>query len=323
MSTSGPPLAFAPALRAGTREHYEDADLYDHEYRRRRLDVAWYRELARKLAAQLPGAGEPGRSSLRILELGCGSGRLLVPLLRDGHTLWGVDRAAPMLRRCLQRLSRVNARTRARVHILQGDFRCLPIASAARAAESAAENLESSSGFPLIVCPFNGFQHLYTRQDVERCLAEVRRLLAPGGLFAFDITHPDPQWLARDPTRRYDRRRFRHPATGERLIYSTSHAYDPATQLDWIRLYYEPDPAHSPSENGEHCAQRTAPRGPPRMVTLVHRLFFPAEIEALLHYAGFKIVHHAGGFEDELSGALDGAPLSIVSEEQVICASVR
>src|SRR4051812_30986300 len=35
-------------IDAGSREHYADAALYDHEYRRRRADVTFYRELARK-----------------------------------------------------------------------------------------------------------------------------------------------------------------------------------------------------------------------------------------------------------------------------------
>ena len=73
--------------------------------------------------------------------------------------------------------------------------------------------------------------------------------------------------------------------------------------------------------------EKPALRSPPRVVTLAHRLFFPAEIEALLHYAGFKILVHAGGFAEDadsgLSQDLDGAPLTIVSAEQVICARAR
>src|SRR5262249_42901850 len=66
----------AAALAAGTSEHYADAALYDHEYKRRRDDVRWYRELAgREL-------GSPAKGP--ILELGCGSGRALLPLVRDG-----------------------------------------------------------------------------------------------------------------------------------------------------------------------------------------------------------------------------------------------
>jgi 2-polyprenyl-3-methyl-5-hydroxy-6-metoxy-1,4-benzoquinol methylase len=66
---------------AGSREHYADAALYDYEYRRRRADVTFYRELAQKRL------GGPGR----ILDLGAGSGRVTIPLARDGHTVVGLD----------------------------------------------------------------------------------------------------------------------------------------------------------------------------------------------------------------------------------------
>ncbi len=319
---------FEEALELGTSELYTDAALYDHEYRRRRVDVNWYRRLARQVAgdtasgsaspdsntggavdsasapAQKPGAET---ATTRILELACGSGRLLLPLARDGHTVFGIDRSATMLERCGQRLTRLNARARARVHILEGDIRC-----------SVLDDSHAAS-FPLIICPFNGFMHLYTREDVERCLAEVRRLLAKDGMFALDISHPDPAWLARDPGRRFARTRVRHPTTGERFIYSTSHAYDPATQMAWIRLYYEPDlgPRDKADRAGE--ANSAAKEAKTRVITLAQRLFFPAEIEALLHYNGFEILYHAGGFEP---GA-DAGLLTVVSSEQVICARAR
>src|SRR5437868_2241249 len=60
---------------AGSREHYVDAALYDYEYRRRRADVSFYRELARRRGAE------------RVLELGAGSGRVTVPLARDGRQI--------------------------------------------------------------------------------------------------------------------------------------------------------------------------------------------------------------------------------------------
>src|SRR5207237_10869896 len=64
---------------AGSREHYLDAALYDYEYRRRRADVSFYRELARRRGAD------------RILELGAGSGRVTVPLARDGRRIVAID----------------------------------------------------------------------------------------------------------------------------------------------------------------------------------------------------------------------------------------
>jgi SAM-dependent methyltransferase len=191
-------------------------------------------------------------------------------------------------------------------------MRALPLADAA----AAPMGTYSAGGFPLILCPFNAFMHMYTRRDVEQCLAEVRRLLAPGGLFALDVLNPDPAWLARDPLRRWSRTRFRHPATGERLVYTTNHVYDPATQLAWIRIYYEPDEAASPGlpSSAASPAPSRAPTAP-RCVQLTHRQFYPAELEALFHYAGFTLTEHCGGF--------DGQPISPVSVEQVICARVR
>ena len=274
------------ALDAGAVEHYDDAALYDYEYRRRRHDIKWYRALARQLGCTEQRRGAPRR----ILELGCGSGRLLVPLLRDGHQVVGIDRSAAMLDRCAARIATLGRAARQRGQRVRADFRHLPFADTER--------------FPLIVCPFNGFMHLYTRQDVEQFLAQVRRLLTPGGLFAFDVLNPDPAWLARDPLRRWSRTRFRHPQTGEPLIYTTNHIYDAAAQIAFIRIYYEPD-----------LDRPAAARSPAHTVQLTHRQFYPAELEAFLHYNGFAIRQCFGGF--------DGQPISSVSAEQVICARVR
>jgi SAM-dependent methyltransferase len=253
----------AAALDAGTSEHYLDAALYDHEYRRRRDDVQHYRRLA-----------EAARGD--VLELGCGSGRLLVPLVKDGHSVVGVDLAAPMLRRCQERLDRLGEAGR-RAQLVHTDFR----------------TLRMRRRFPLIVCPFNAFQHLYSRSDVERFLDVVRRHLQPGGRFAFDIMHPDLKWLSRDPRRRWARTRFRHPTTGRPMIYSTSLVYDPPLQLAFMRIYYER--ADGKTE---------------RVVQLTHRHFFPRELEALLHYNRWEIERHEGDFE--------GGPLEPGSEQQVL-----
>ncbi|HEY2748395.1 MAG TPA: class I SAM-dependent methyltransferase [Polyangia bacterium] len=263
----------AAALAAGTSEHYEDAELYDHEYKRRRDDVRWYRALAKK---------ELGKSSARaaILELGCGSGRTLVPLSRDGWRVVGVDASATMLDRCRARLARVRD---ARVELVRADFRALAL----------------GRRFPLVICPFNAFMHLYTRDDVERFLAVVRAHLAPGGLFAFDVMNPDLAWLSRDPTRRWARTRFRHPRTGKITHYSTSLSYDAALQIAFMRIYYQPA-----------GTRRT------RTIRLTHRQFFPLELEALLHYNGFSVEAHEGDF--------DGGALVPESEEQVLrCRSRR
>jgi len=251
----------ADALRFATEEHYLDPERYDHEYRRRRADVNWYRALAREVAERLRRKGE-----MQVLELGCGSGRLLVPLARDGFRVLGVDRSQPMLDRCRARIERLPPTARARAEVVRADFRRLSL----------------GRRFPLIVCPFNAMMHLYARADVEAFLDGVRAHLAPGGTFAFDVLQPDLRWLTRDPEKRWARTRFKDPRDGRTLYYSTNTSYDPVTQIAWIRLFYD-----------EAGGDRT------EVVHLAQRQFFPQELLELLHYNGFIVESRDGGFAGE------------------------
>jgi SAM-dependent methyltransferase len=263
-------------LDAGTEEHYVDAALYDYEYRRRRADVNHYRALAK----------EHARKGI-VLELACGSGRVLGPLVRDGHRAIGVDLSAAMLQRAAARLERLSAARRERVLLVRADMR----------------RYAFGTTFPLILCPFNAFQHLYTRTDVEAFLASVAAHLAPDGRLAFDVLNPDLAWLTRDPHKRWARTKFHHPETGELLEYSTNQTYDPVTQIVYMRIYYE-------SLDEKAKGKRT------KVVRLSHRQFFPSELEALLAANGFAIDERWGGF--------DRQPFRGGSESQVlVCSRVR
>jgi len=243
-------------LEAATHEHYADGPLYDHEYKRRRADVNFYRLLARRLAGEGP-----------IVELGCGTGRVTVPLLREGHQVVGTDLSDAMLARARTRVGRLGRAARSRATLVRADMRSLPLA------------LQT----PLVVSAFNAFEHLYTRVDLAAVLAEVRRILKPGGHLVFDVQNPDLRWLSRDPRRRWARTRFKDPRTGQRVEYSTNHVYDPVSQIAFIRFYYRP------LEGG----------GPTRIVRLAQRKFFPAELEALLDANGFDIAERYGDFQGE------------------------
>src|SRR5262249_948981 len=134
--------------------------------------------------------------------------------------------------------------------------------------------------------------------DMEAVLAGGRAALAPGARFAFDVMNPDLDWLRRDDRKRWARTRFHHPDTGEELFYSTNHLSDRASQVNYIIIYYE-----------------SADGGKSRVVQLTHRLFFPAELEALLHYNGFTLTERFGDF--------GYGPLESSSEQQVCIAVAR
>ena len=239
-------------LVAGTTAHYEDPDYYDRTYARRREDLAFYVELAKK-------TGGP------ILEYGCGSGRITLPMAEVGASVLGVDQSAPMLARLKQRLAEAPAEVRGRVRVRAGDMRKLRV----------------KERFALITCPFNTFLHLYDREDVEAFLARVREHLAPGGVLAFDVSVPDPQELARKPERGYRIRPFVYPGVG-RVRYQERFDYDGMRQLLFVSCEFEP----------ESGAERF-------MLPLAHRQFYPRELEALFHYNGFAIERWIGDFKGE------------------------
>ncbi len=244
-------------IDAGAREHYADAALYDYEYRRRRADVNFYRELAKHRL----GKGK----KKRILELGAGSGRVTIALARDGHQVVALDQAPAMLARLRKRVLALPEAARGRIEAVEGDV-C---------------TFELPGTFDLVIAAFNVFEHLYTRGEVDACLRRVLAHLAPGGALAFDVQLPDLEWLSRDPSKRWAKTKFTDPSSGHRLMYSTNHDYDPVSQIAMIRIFYDPIEG-SPA--------------PGRVVQLSQRKFFPAELEALVAHAGMVMVERYGDF---------------------------
>jgi len=241
---------------------FEDAALYDWEYRRRRDDVRFYRTLADE-------RGGP------VLDLGCGTGRLMVPLLRAGHVVVGIDRAPAMLARAAARVTRLAPRVRRRALVLRADLQQLPLAPR----------------FQFAVAAFHTIQHLMTDRDLAFFFAGVARVLRPGGWFAFDTFAPNRQFLARAGApgrRRWARTLFRHPTTGRRTEYSESYRLD--GRILTTTFHYR-------------FVDRRGGRGE-RRVGLIHRLLDPGDVERLLAREGLTLIATWGGFD---GAALDGA----------------
>jgi len=241
-------------LAAGTEAHYEDPAYYTHTYARRLHDVRYYVDLA---AAR----GGP------VLEYGCGNGRITVPLARAGIEVTGVDLSRPMLDDLRARVRAEPPEVAARITVRRGDMRRARV----------------GRRFPLIICPFNAFLHLYTRADVEAFLARAREHLAPRGELVFDVSMPEPAELARDPAKAYAAPKFRYPGPGGDLVrYTERFDYDKLRQVLFVAMEFAP-----------------VLGGDPWMTPLAHRQFYPQELEALLHYNGFRIAALRGDFSDE------------------------
>lgn len=144
----------------------EYAPFYDWENARTlgRRDVPFWRNVA-------SDARGP------VLELGCGTGRVSLPLVRAGVSLVGIDRSAPMLARLRSR--RLARASRDELKIVRGDIRALPFAA---------------QSFSMVLAPYGILQSLLGDADLKATLDAVARVLEPGGLFGIDLVPDVPNW---------------------------------------------------------------------------------------------------------------------------------
>jgi SAM-dependent methyltransferase len=152
----------------GYAEYGVTAEFYDQliPYRERG-DIAFFVEMAQ--AANGP-----------VLEVGCGTGRVLIPTARAGVEIVGLDLSPYMLDVCRANLAQEPPDVRARVQLVEGDMRDFALGRA----------------FALATIPFRPFQHLTTAEDQMACLRAIHRHLAPGGRLILDLFNPSIPYLA-------------------------------------------------------------------------------------------------------------------------------
>lgn len=239
-------------MNAGVVDDYgETADLYDHVVPyRTRADVGFFVEAA-------AAAGGP------VLEVGCGTGRILIPTARAGVEITGLDQSPRMLSVCRQRLDAEAEPVRERVQLAQADMR----------------RFDLGRRFALATVPFRPFQHLLTVEDQLSCLASIRGHLIAGGRLILDLFNPSLDILANLQlgAEGGDEPEFTTP-DGRRVVRKHRFvAADRFSQVNRVELIYYV--AH--------------PDG--RQERLVHafsmRYLFRFEAEHLLARAGFRVEH--------------------------------
>jgi len=143
------------------------APFYDWENARTvgRRDVPFWRGIA---------AAQEGR----VLELGCGTGRILIPTARAGAHVVGIDRSPAMLARGRARLKRLQGEGSAA--LVRGDIRSLPF--------------RGRPGFSLVMAPYGILQSLTRERDLRETLSSVHRVLHRGGVFGIDLVPDLPRW---------------------------------------------------------------------------------------------------------------------------------
>jgi SAM-dependent methyltransferase len=113
-----------------------------------------------------------------LLELGCGTGRLLIPLALDGYEITGIDASFDMLARARARLEEAQ--------LTNGQIRHLDM--------RRLDDLPDDH-FRLVFCSVNSFLHLDSREDQLATLQAARRVLHHRGILIIDVFHPSPSAL--------------------------------------------------------------------------------------------------------------------------------
>ena len=248
------------------------AELYDHTpIYAARQDIPFYVDCACQ-------ANSP------VLELGCGTGRILIPTAAAGCDIVGLDASANMLAVCRTKLKRQPTAVQKRVRLVEGSM----------------TDFMLEESFALVTAPFRVFQHLLRVEDQLECLRAVHRHLAPGGRFVFDVFHPNPRYL-HDPEYLEEREEFGEVALPDGRSFRRTWrigAYRRAEQINEIEFIYYLTHADATKE---------------RIVEpFPLRYFFRFELEHLLARAGFRVA--------ALYGDLDRSPLRDDSPEMIFVA---
>lgn len=214
-------------------------------------EVEFYLELAQQAQA----------NGLPTLEPACGTGRVTIPLAREGIDITGLDNSAAMLARAREKAAGIT-----NASWLEADMR----------------SFDLPGPFGLAIIPAGSFQLLLTTEAQLDCLRTIFRHLAPGGRLAFEVWNPDlvaiADWLGqkRGAYLRNPARDYRHPESGHNIISWRSQEFHPSIQRQITHGFTEE------LDDDGLVLRRTYGQ------SMNLRYFFRYEVEHLLARAGFE-----------------------------------
>ena len=239
---------------------YDWADVYDDYASGLPGDVEFY-------------VAEAEKTDGEVLEVACGTGRMLIPIAEAGRTVTGLDATPTMLEVCRDKVARLTDDVKSRITLHEADMR----------------DFDLGKAFPLIICPYRAFLHNLTVDDQLATLACIRRHLTPDGRFVMNVFDPKLELISphlhEENASDYDLyRSYFDSTTGNQIDVYEKRWYEPTGQI-------------------VHCAcrfieklpsGRQKPRGT-KELTL--RWVYRWEMEHLFVRAGFDIVQLLGNFD--------------------------
>ncbi|HEY7415838.1 MAG TPA: class I SAM-dependent methyltransferase [Ktedonobacteraceae bacterium] len=254
-------------------EVYRHPEDYDLEVAARNIDdISFWTNLLR---CERPAS---------VLEIGCGTGRLTLPLARAGaelgFTITGLDLEPAMLIRARLRAGMEPTPVREVLHFIEGDVRFL----------------QAEQRFDVVLMPYGVAHHLTCLDDQLAAWHCVHKLLVPHGLFAIDVNAPDFSLLARslEGSERYIDLDFQSN-DGHHLRRSVATYHSPAHQQ--ILQDYEYEVANP--DGTRRCYHSP----------FYMHVYYPYELKLLFQLTGFCVQGLLGSYTGEPFG--DSSPLML------------
>jgi SAM-dependent methyltransferase len=225
---------------------YADPDIYDMENQDFAPDGQFFLDYARKVRGS-------------VLELGCGSGRVTIPLALNQVSITGLDIVPAMIEKAKQKAGDLP------IQWVVDDIRFFHL----------------NQKYQLIFETGSVFHHLLTRSDQEQYLARVREHLEDDGQFILCLIFPHPEILVSDEVEKewmqYEGK------NGQTIIVSGTDLYDPLKQVKLETAF-----RRWTDESGQEIL---------KIAPLFLRYTFPQEMEMLLNYNGFDISEKFGDWD--------------------------
>jgi SAM-dependent methyltransferase len=205
----------------------------------------------------------------RILELGCGTGRVLIPSALAGAEISGLDFSSLMLKKCREKLANLPEEIKSRVSLVQGNM----------------ADFQTGEKYALATLPFRPFHHLITVEEEKACLNRVNQHLIPGGKLILDLVncYPpsmfDPKYWAEQETQRD----LKLPDGRSVNCAARIAGFHRDRQYNSMELIYY---LSGPEGRVERLVQ-----------AYPFRYFFRYEIEHLLELCGFRVTDFFGDYD--------------------------
>lgn len=240
---------------AASRDFYDTiARYYDAENEYMTDDLPLYSAWAEQV-------GSP------ILDIGCGTGRVMLHLAEEGYDVRGVDTSRQMLERGQRKLKR-RVDLAERVQFYEGN----------------ALDYAYPEQYALILIPYNGLMHFRTSAEQQALLKHLHSALKEEGLLMIDLPNAGETFAALDDGAVTLERSFVEPESGNLVMQQSVSELDRAEQLQYITWIYD--------EIGpDRVLRRT-------VAPLTLRYVFPTELDLLLQLTGFRRIERYGDYDE-------------------------